>query len=153
MSFPTTFTENIADKFQETIDPQYVKGKTAMEKAGTAKIITGVAILVASVALVILGIALCATGNLGGIAAIFVSLPLFYVGYNMATIGSNITKIAKNPKVICEWGGWGDLDKEKLKPLLKKGTFGMDVLIDKFIDNNMNTRAQNTNTTDNTRPT
>lgn len=131
----TTFTEGLADQIQSTFDPQYVRFKKDLEKAGKLTTGLGAAALVTAVALLILGIALCATGNLGGIAAIIISLPLFYYGYNSSAIGSNIKSIAENPRKVTGLGGFGDLDKDKLRTLMKKGTFCMGCCIDNMIDN------------------
>lgn len=129
-----TFLERVADRVQGATDNKYVEFKENVSKVGKIGTITGVAALITAVAFLILGIALCATGNLGGLVPIFLSLPLFYAGYNGAALGSNIQKIAENPKTVHGMGGFGELDKEKLKVAMKKGTLGMDCIINNAIE-------------------
>lgn len=135
MTAPTaSLTERLADQAQSVIDPRYNEVKETLGKAGKGHSIIGAIILVAAVALLILGIGLCSAGYLGALAAIFISLPLFYIGYNVSALGNNITAIAQNPRVLADWGGFGNLDKEKFKAAMKKGTFGIDCFIDAVIE-------------------
>jgi hypothetical protein len=146
MTAPTivqgTFTERLADQIQEVADPKYVEFKATGQRIGKAKILMGAIILATAVALLILGIALCSAGYLGALAAIFISLPLFYIGYNTSALGNNINTIAENPRRLTDWGGFGNFDKEKFKEALKKGTFGIDCCIDSAIEN-ITTRTGN----------
>lgn len=137
-----SFTENLANQIHGALEPKYVEAKETLGRISKAKTIMGAAILTTAVALLILGIALCSAGYLGALAAIFISLPLFYIGYNTVALGNNLKTLADNPKMYCEWGGFGDMDKVKIKGLLKKGTFGIDCCIDSAIDN-MSARNQN----------
>lgn len=133
MSFKDSIPE-LANNLHRLTDPTW-QAKTE-ETAKKMKPIKAVAIaaIVAAVALLILGIALVATGNLGGIAAMVLSLPLLFIGINGFQLSSNLERIIKNPHLVRNMGGFGNqTDPEKLRQVMKKGTFGVDCLINSMV--------------------
>ena len=130
-----SFITGLADRLHTVADPGYEVQKKNAVTGGKIGQGIGIALAVTAVALLILGIALCATGNLGGIAAIVISLPLFWIGYSVAVIGSNTQKIAKNPKEYHDLGGFGDRNQDKMIAGLFQGTIGLKWMVECAVNN------------------
>lgn len=114
--------------------PARAQAQIDLAKFALPRIAAGILLIITAVGLLALGIGLCATGNLGGIAAIAVSLPLFFFGSNVTILGRNLMRIAENPDLIIEGGRTVTIAKENFRKILKKDTCCFDSVVNELTE-------------------
>jgi hypothetical protein len=127
------FNDNVidptVDAIYEAVDPDHKKLKEKLENTSKA---LAIAINVGMFAAIFFTSVAILFGSIGSLIMAAVS---FFAVHNVSALSANMSHIAKKPASYYKnYGISSGYDKEKLKADLGKNTFGMERVINNFVD-------------------